>query len=198
MRPPRFPTLFETLLNGFACQQVSLAACIHLMNQLAEVRGRDVSLLDPAMRILPAPEDLARLDPEALREIGFSRQKSRYVIGLARQLKEDRLDLSRLASMTDDEARSILQQIPGVGRWTADYVLLRGLGRWHIFPPGDAGARGKLRHWLESEGSSDDEAVQRLIDSWQPFGGVIYFHLLLWDLERRGYLRGDAPQTVLT
>ena len=196
MRPPRFPTLFETLLNGFACQQVSLAACLHLLDRLAEAWGRDTSTLHPGIRILPLPEDLSNLDAEALRGIGFSRQKSRYIVGLARQLEGNPLALSHLSSMTDEAARTFLQQLPGIGRWTADYVLLRGLGRWHVFPAGDAGARGKLGNWLATGVSLDDAAVQRLIDSWQPFGGLVYFHLLLWDLEQRGLIQAFLPRTA--
>ena len=72
------------------------------------------------------------------------------MIELARSIAEGRLDLEGLADLPDDEAVKRLCELRGVGRWTAEYVLLRGLGRTHIFPGDDVGARNNLQRWLRS------------------------------------------------
>jgi len=74
----------------------------------------------------------------------------------------------------------------GVGRWSAEYVMLRGLGRLHVFPGDDVGARNKLRSLLDFEGSLDYEGVGRLLARWRPYAGVVYFHLLLDSLAEAG------------
>jgi DNA-3-methyladenine glycosylase II len=67
----------------------------------------------------------------------------------------------------------------GIGRWTAEYVLLRGLGRLHVFPGDDVGAHNKLRRLFDIDTALDYDAVRRLVGRWYPYAGVVYFHLLL-------------------
>jgi DNA-3-methyladenine glycosylase II len=188
LKPPRFPTLFETLVNAIACQQVTLTLGIRLLNRLAECYGIFMQGQDALAYAFPRPGDLATLDPEALRELGFSRQKARAVIELARALAEGRLDLKELSTLDDETAVAYLRQLRGVGRWTAEYVLLRGVGRLHIFPGDDVGARNNLQRWLGLTGSLDYEDVRRTLVQWQPYAGLIYIHLLLDRLAILGYI----------
>ena len=88
-------------------------------------------------------------------------------------------DLESLVDLPDDEAVGRLEQLRGVGRWTAEYVLLRGLGRWHIFPGDDVGARNSLTRWLKLRKPLDYQRVRRVMARWKGYGGLIYFHLLL-------------------
>ena len=125
---------------------------------------------------------------ETLRNLGFSRQKAAALIDLARAVTEGRLNLENLESMDDEGALGKLQELRGVGRWTAEYALLRGLGRFHIFPGDDVGVRNRLQRWLNLRKPLDYEGVRRIMRRWQPYGGLIYFHLLLTGLEEGGYL----------
>jgi DNA-3-methyladenine glycosylase II len=78
---------------------------------------------------------------------------------------------------------------------TAEYVLLRGLGRTHIFPGDDVGARNNLKRWLRLEKPLDYEAVRRTLERWHPYAGLIYFHMLLDRLAEAGFLQaGKANQ----
>jgi DNA-3-methyladenine glycosylase II len=65
-------------------------------------------------------------------------------------------------------------------------VLLRGLGRLHVFPGDDVGAHNKLRRLFGIDMPLDHESVQQLVARWQPYAGVVYFHLLLDSLSRAG------------
>jgi DNA-3-methyladenine glycosylase II len=76
----------------------------------------------------------------------------------------------------------------GVGRWTAEYALLRGLGRLHVFPGDDVGARKNLGRWLNRHEPLDYAGVQAATQKWQPFAGLVYFHLLLANLAEHGIL----------
>lgn len=185
VKPPRFPTVFEAVANGIACQQVSLAAGIGLLNRLSESYGKVEGAADFGF---PVPESLASLEPDALRELGFSRQKSRAITELASAAVEG-LDLEALSTLSDEDALAMLYQLSGVGRWTAEYVLLRGLGRTHIFPGDDVGARRELRRWLGLEEEPDYDQLQPILDRFAPYAGLIYFHLLLHHLDEAGLLQ---------
>ncbi|MGC8640179.1 MAG: DNA-3-methyladenine glycosylase family protein, partial [Isosphaeraceae bacterium] len=193
MKPPRFPTVFECLVNGIACQQLSLSLGIRLLGRLAEVYGLEASGEVAAVRAFPRPEDLAEQKPEELRPLGFSHQKARALIELSRAIMEGRLDLESLAQVSDESALERLCQIRGVGRWTAEYVLLRGLGRLHVFPGDDVGARNNLQHWLNLSAPLGYDGVRQALARWQAYAGLIYFHLLLDRLAHAGAITVEDP-----
>lgn len=185
-KPPRFPTLFETLANAITCQQLSLTVGILLLNRLVEACGAEIPGRDPAVHAFPSPEDVVALAPETLRSMGFSRQKARALLELAGIVAGKRIDLDGIASLEDEEAVDRLRELRGVGRWTAEYVLLRGLGRIHVFPGDDVGARNHLQRWLGKRKTLDYEGVRSVLTRWAPYAGLVYFHLLLKGLSEAG------------
>lgn len=189
MRPPRFPSVFEAFINATACQQMSLTVGILLLNRLAEVSGLTLEENGVASHAFPRPQDLVHRDPHAIALLGFSRQKVRAMIEMARAIEDGQLSLESLTEVSDDVALANLQELRGVGRWTAEYVLLRGLGRWHIFPGDDVGARNNLTRWLGLNEDLDYESVGRALARWKKYGGLIYFHLLLDHLAKAGYVK---------
>jgi DNA-3-methyladenine glycosylase II len=188
LRPPRFPTIFEALVNGVACQQLSLSVGIHLLNRLTADQGLPVSDDPGGARAFPDPEDLAPLKLDALKRHGFSMTKARTIIETARAIAAGELDLEGLERLDDPAAIERLTSLRGIGRWTGEYVLLRGLGRLHVFPGDDVGARNKLGRLFDIDTPLDYESVNRLVARWQPYAGVVYFHLLLDSLSRDGLM----------
>ncbi len=185
LKPPRFPTIWEGLVNGIACQQLSLTVGILLLNRLTALCGLPSG--EDAMRhAFPRPEDLAAAAPESVRSLGFNSVKTRELVGLGTEVASGRLDLESFADLDNEEAMSRLLELPGVGRWTAEYVLLRGMGRIDVFPGDDVGARNNLARWLRLRKPLDYGRVMRAIGKWKPYGGLVYFHLLLDGLERAG------------
>lgn len=193
MKPPRFPTVFEALVNAIACQQFTLTSGLRMLNRVVTTWGVPLSGSASSSHAFPRPEDLAGLEMETLRNLGFSRQKADALIDLARTVIEGGRNLENLESMDDEGALERLQQLRGVGRWTAEYALLRGLGRIHIFPGDDVGVRNRLQRWLNLGKRLDYEGVRRIMRRWQPYGGLIYFHLLLTGLEEGGYINPLYP-----
>jgi DNA-3-methyladenine glycosylase II len=186
LKPPRFPTVFEALVNGVACQQLSLAVGIHLLNRLAADRGKATSDAPDSPHAFPDPEDLASLQPDELKRHGFSATKARAIIEIAESVVAGDLDLEELQRLEDGAAIERLTSLRGIGRWTAEYILLRGWGRLHVFPGDDVGAHNKLRRLFAIETPLDYEAVGRMVARWHPYAGVVYFHLLLDSMSRAG------------
>lgn len=185
MKPPRFPSVFEALANAIACQQLSLTVGIALLNRLTERYG--LGNLSEG-RAFPRPDDLDKVEVQALRAFGYSRSKGQTVIDAARAMREGTLDLDGFATMDDAETINRLMKLRGVGRWTAEYTLLRGLGRIHQFPGDDVGAQKSLHRWLRLKRPPDYDHVCRVLRKWRPYAGLIYFHLLLDGLDRRGWV----------
>ena len=187
VKPPRFLTVFEALVNAIACQQVTLTLGIQLLNKVAARYALEND--DGSMHAFPCPEDLAGRHPDDFRRLGFSRQKGRAIIDLARSIASGQCELEALADEEDGVAVERLQSLRGIGRWSAEYALLRGLGRTHVFPGDDVGARNRLQRLLRLEEKLDYASVARRLHRWRPYGGLVYFHMLLDGLAEAGLLQ---------
>ena len=182
MKPVRYATVFEAFANAVACQLVSLSAGMHVLNRLTEAFGivGEVNHAAPPMRSFPPAAAIVRSNPDALRALGLSRQKGEYLIGLAKLAIDPKdPDFTSIAQLDDDDAIARLSKIRGVGRWTAEYVMLRGFGRINIFPGDDVGGRNKLFEWLGMGDAPTYDGVGRMLERWHPYGGLIYLHLIV-------------------
>jgi len=186
LKPPSFPTLFECLVNAIACQQLTLTFGIRLLNRLVETHG--TTMPNSSMHAFPAPTRIESLGPEALTPLGFSRAKARSIVGLAAAINGGTFVPRAIENLDDRDAVRALLRLQGIGRWSAEYALLRGLGRLHVFPGDDVGARNNLARWLDRRGTLDYAGVQAAVRPWQPFAGLVYFHLLLANLAEKGAL----------
>jgi DNA-3-methyladenine glycosylase II len=132
-RPPLAPDPFESLVTSITAQQVSLFAAFAIRTRLIERFGERGELAYG----FPTRERLAAANEDELLGLGFSRRKAEYVIGLARAV----IDLDELARLDDDEVRTRLTAIRGLGPWTAEWFLARHLARPRAWPAGDLGVR---------------------------------------------------------
>lgn len=192
-KPPRYPTVFEALLNAISCQQVSLDVGMMLLNRLVESFGRAASTNPsahacPPGRACPSPADLAGISPGMLRAFGYSQNKERAILELSRSVASGELNLESLHQLDDAVALEKLLAIRGIGRWSAEYALLRGMGRLNIFPGDDVGGWNNLKKHLRLRARPDYAKTRKLIAPWKNYAGLLYFHFLLDGLRIRGVL----------
>ncbi len=188
VKPPRFATLFEALANAIACQQMSLSLGILLLSRLTQTFGLPARKTAGSFHAFPRPAELAGLNPESFRKLGFSRQKGRALIALAQAFCERPQAWDALKTLENPAAVERLLELRGIGRWSAEYALLRGLGRLDVYPGDDVGARNNLRRWLGLRRTLDYEGVRRITARWQPYAGLVYFYMLLDRLAAAGHL----------
>lgn len=187
VRPPRFPTLFEAIVNAIANQQLSLEVGIELLNRFTERFGARPDD-GQGLAAFPEPETILDAAPQELRSLGFSMRKAGYVMNCACAIESGATAIAGLASADRARATEALVSLQGVGRWSAEYVLLRGLGRTDVFPADDVGARNKLQRFMELAHPPSRDEIIALLRPWEPCAGMIYFHLLLDGLAERGEL----------
>jgi len=184
LKPPRFPSVFEAVVNGIACQQLSLSVGIRLLNRLSVAYGASKG----EHHAFPLPEDLRAAGPQELRKLGYSNRKSENIISIAKAAFGKELDLDSLEYEPDPVAISRLRELTGIGRWTAEYIMLRGLGRLDIFPGDDVGGQTRLMRWLGLKKRPDYDVTSRILERWSPYRGMLYFHLLLNDRTASGMI----------
>ena len=192
VKPPRFPSIFEALVNAIACQQVTLDLGILLLNRLAERFGASITDRGIPQYAFPLAGALSDASVESIKELGFSRHKARAIKELAQGVADGTLNLGRLEGLADEDAVEFLSSIRGIGRWSAEYVLLRGLGRIDTFPGDDIGAQNNLRRLFHLDDRPSYETIGRLTSVWHPFEGLVYFHLLLEKLRQAHAIRDGS------
>jgi DNA-3-methyladenine glycosylase II len=133
LRPPLAPDPFESLVTSITAQQVSLRSAFAMRSRMIERFGERAG----RAWAFPTRERIARAAEDELFAVGFSHRKAEYALGLARS----DLDLDGLAALDDDEIRSRLTAVRGLGAWTAEWFLARHLARPRAWPVGDLALR---------------------------------------------------------
>jgi DNA-3-methyladenine glycosylase II len=131
LRPPLAPDPYEALVSAISAQQVSLFAAFAIRNRMVERFG----VGGGHAYAFPTRERMAEASEEQLTELGFSRRKAEYVLGVARA----DVDFEALRNLPDDEVKANLTAIRGLGEWSADWFLARHLARPRAWPAGDLG-----------------------------------------------------------
>ncbi len=161
----RSPT-FETLVHIILEQQVSLASALAALNKLKQKIG-DIH-----------PDYFLALTNQELRECYFSRQKIIYTQHLANAIRNGVLDLDALPEMNNDEIRTTLTKIKGIGNWTVDVYLMMVLQRSDLFPLGDIALMTSVRATKQLSKDISRDTIAMIAGSWKPYQTVAAF--ILW------------------
>ncbi len=162
IREPGFATLIQIILE----QQVSIASAKAIFERLQQT-------ISPI-----TPEQFVSLNDEQIKKIGFSRQKALYGRSLADSIISGQLDLHLLHKMDDDDIRSTLKKIKGIGDWTVDIYLLMAMRRRDSFPAGDLGLALAIQKLKGLEKRPKPKEIESIAEQWRPWRAVAT--RLLW------------------
>jgi AraC family transcriptional regulator of adaptative response / DNA-3-methyladenine glycosylase II len=160
---------FELAWRAVLGQQVSVRGASTLAGRFAERFGKAIATPHAKLnQVGPTAQRVSRASVQQVAEIGLPKARAASLIALAK-LCHKQPGLLRPGT-NPDEARSKLLALPGIGPWTAEYILMRGL-RWpDAFPANDLG----LRHALERQGAPFNKATSA---PWHPWRSYAALHL---------------------
>lgn len=167
---------FATLLNIILEQQVSLASAKACYDKLAAHLG-DVT-----------PDGLLSINDSDLKLIGFSRQKTAYARHLSEAVLEKRIDLERLHSLPDAEAKAELITLKGIGDWSADVYLLMAMLRPDVMPRGDIALHAAYQKLTNADKRPGSDEFVAMAEKWKPFRSVaarLLWHFYLSERKNR-------------
>ena len=175
LKPTRPASLFEMAVIAVTEQQISMAAAAKIRDRVVRKYGERAGDL----WVFPEPAALAEASSRALLSCGLSHAKTRYIHNLSRRIVSGELELEALKTMSDDQARGMIMGLEGFGRWSADYILVRGLARPDAVPVDDLGVRSVVGESLGGGGRASAEEVTRRLEPFRPFRGLLAFYLLV-------------------
>jgi len=155
-RPTGFPTLVKIILE----QQVSLSSAASMFARLK-------TAINPF-----SPERFLEVGEPYLRRLGVTRQKSGFLIHLSASVVSGQLNLRRLSRMTDDNARSALTSLKGIGAWSADVYLLMAMRRADIWPAGDLALAAAVQQLKGLTKRPGPDELEMLAEGWRPHRAV--------------------------
>ena len=179
LRIPRDAHIYEALIHSILGQQLSVRAANTMKERLLERTGAFLEVDGVEVPRVPTPAELGALDASAFRSIGLSRAKSRSLASLAAIAHEPELRETTLADVPLEDAVERLDRLPGVGRWTAENALLRGVGRPDVFVAGDLGIRVALDEYGVVARSAPEARAREWAGRQYPGWGS-YATLYLW------------------
>ena len=186
MKPTRYPDLWTTLVGVVPYQQVSLDAGQAISNRMiADIGPRSV-YEGHVYYDYPTAEQLLRASDEQTRAWGLSVAKVKTLRSGAEAILTGSIREDDLTGLDDDAAIARLTQLHGIGRWSAQVILLRGLGRLSAFPLGDSGAQRAFKSIFGWDASEVDARRTELLAALSDWRGYLYFVLLGTNLLERG------------
>jgi DNA-3-methyladenine glycosylase II len=167
------PSLWEALVTAVLSQQVNLRFAYDIRRELSVAFGRRARFGETTYLAFPSPSRLARESEKTLRRFRLSGAKAGTLARLAEAFASTAVSEEEIARLPDEEAIDRLSAIKGVGRWTAEIALLRGLGRADVFPGADLGVVKYVAMELLGHRARATEALmRRFADRWRPYRGL--------------------------
>ena len=181
LRIVRAPDLYEALLVAVIGQQVSVQAAQSVRRRLMRNMGTRLAAASAPgggdHYLYPTPGQILAAGESALRGQGVSRQKTAYLLGIADHAAAGELDRAAFTALSDEDAIGRLCEIKGVGRWTAEIVLMRGLGRPDVFAAGDLGLQAAVQELRGLRERPSEKRLRKIAERWRGWRSYAAFYL---------------------
>jgi DNA-3-methyladenine glycosylase II len=148
--------LMQSLIKSIISQQLSVKAADTIYKRFIELFGETS---------FPKARQIVDMEDEKIRAAGLSFSKIKYVKSVANAFISDLIDIEKIRKQSDEEVIAELIQIKGVGRWTAEMILIFALQRPDVFSIGDLGVRNAI---TKLYGITDQDEMIHLAEKWKP------------------------------
>jgi DNA-3-methyladenine glycosylase II len=172
------PDLFEALCWGIIGQQINLSFAFTLKKRFVESFGQSIEWNGKNYWIFPSADKIAQFTITDLTELQMTIRKAEYLIGVAQLIATGKLSKEILLTAGNHkEMEKHLVSIRGIGKWTANYVLMRCLRVPSAFPIHDVGLHNAIKHLLGLEQKPTVEEIRHLASTWTNWESYATFYL---------------------
>jgi DNA-3-methyladenine glycosylase II len=168
LRIDRAPDIYCGLIQAIVSQQLSTKAAATIYARFRALLPGDAD---------PTPHAVLPLSDETLRAVGLSRQKISYLRDLSHRMVDGSLQPDALSSLGDQAVVDMLTQVKGIGRWTADMILIFRLLRPDILPVGDLGIVKAIQKAYGLRKPPDARRMLKIAEPWRPYRSVASWYL---------------------
>lgn len=184
LKNPTTPTVFEALADSIVEQQISIKVAQIIEVKLAKKFGETLTLNGDSYYAYPTPQSMACASIEEIRNCGLSQRKAEYIREAAKLIAEGKLDLEHLKNnKTTEQIIAELDEIRGIGVWTAELTMLRGMQKLDALPADDFGIRRVIsRYYCNGKPIKSPEA-REVAKSWGTWKGLAAYYLIVAEIK---------------
>jgi DNA-3-methyladenine glycosylase II len=157
---------FQSLVETIIYQQLAGGAADAIYARFVKIYGR-----------FPLPSQVLATKDARLRAVGLSSRKIEYLKDLASRVSDGRLRLELLPEKPDEQVIEELEQVKGIGRWTAEMFLIFCLGRPNVLPVGDLGLRKAMQKAYSLAELPSPENMRNIAQSWMPYCSIATWYM---------------------
>lgn len=169
--------LFEALSWSIMGQQISLHVAYGLKQKLVTTYGESIVHDNVEYWLFPTAQQIASLTVEELRKLSFTQRKAEYIIGVGELIATGQLYKERLLMMSFEEMEIRLTAIRGIGKWSANYVIMRCLRHPDAFPLADVGLHNALKKVLNRTEKPSLAEIEDWAKNWSGWRAYATFYL---------------------
>ncbi len=166
---PHTASVFEALVLAIMGQQIATNVARIIRTLFIETYGPRQSFDGRTYYAFPRLETLLAATVEELRGLKLSRRKAEYIRGIAEAALEGALSPEQLSELSDEQVARRLTELRGVGQWTAQWVLIRSLGRPDALPLGDLALRRAVSRLFFGGDEINDGQLEEFSRRWSPW-----------------------------
>jgi DNA-3-methyladenine glycosylase II len=158
---------YEALVGSIIFQQLAGASARAILNRFKQLYEGKIL----------RPREYLKTEEKHLRASGLSPQKIRYIRDLSERIEQGVLDLKKLTDLPDEDVVKVLDEVKGIGRWTAEMFLIFVLGRTDVLPVDDLGLRKAAQKTYRLRKLPTKEKFEQLSKSWHPYRSIATLYL---------------------
>jgi DNA-3-methyladenine glycosylase II len=183
LKSPTTPTVFEALIDSIVEQQISLKVANSMEKKVIKKFGDALDVDSEVYYAYPTPQKLASVGIEELRQCGLSFRKADYIKGISKLVADGELDLEKLKNYDSaDEIIRELDKVRGVGVWTAELTMLRGMQRLEALPADDLGLRRTISHYYCDGKVITSAEARQIAKNWGRWKGLAAYYLIVAEM----------------
>lgn len=176
---PTTATAFESLVDSIVEQQISIKVARTIEERLAERFGDKLEIDGRCYYAFPTPDNIVAASMSDIRGCGLSQRKAEYIYGAAKAMADGKLDLEAMKTNPDlDAIISELDALKGIGVWTAELTIYRGMQRLDVLPADDFGIRRVISKYYCGGKPIKAAEAREVAKPWMGWQGLAAFYLL--------------------
>ena len=183
LKSPTTQSAFEALVDSIVEQQISLKVANSLERKLIKKFGDALNLDGEVYHAYPSAQALSSASVAELRSVGLSQRKAEYIKNASTLIAEGKLDLETLKTL--EKAEDIiaeLDKLKGVGVWTAELTMLRGMQRLEALPADDLGLRRAMSHYYCGGKPISSSEAREIAEGWGRWKGLAAYYLIVAEM----------------
>jgi DNA-3-methyladenine glycosylase II len=180
LKTPTTSTVFEALVDAIVEQQISMKVATSIERKIVKNFGDVLDLEGTVYYAYPTPQRLSVVSIEELRQCGLSFRKCEYIKGASTLIADGQLDLEKLRSYeSSEQIVRELDEIRGIGVWTAEFTMLRGMQRLEALPADDLGLRRDISRYYRDGKVIKSAEARRIAEGWGNWKGLAAYYLVI-------------------